>query len=195
MHNAPTPPQPDHAADPFPAITTDRLILRRWEARDLEPFHAMSQDAEVMRFIGEPLSIEDCEIVITRLNDMIAVHGHSFWALERREDGAFLGFCGLKPGPVWTPVEGEIEIGWRLASSFWRMGYAQEAARATLAWAWANLTVAGIVAITVYNNDRSRRLMERLGMRHLSEADFEHPGVPEGSALRPHVTYRIDRPA
>ena len=189
-----TPPQP-FSDGKSPMLTTDRLMLRRWQPRDLDPFVAMSQDEEVMRFIGEPLSREDCAKVIERLNDLLDSHGHSFWAVERRADAAFLGFCGLKPGAVWTPIEGETEIGWRLARPFWGQGYAQEAAQASLAWGWANLRARSIVAITVHNNVRSRTLMDRLGMRHMRDGDFDHPGVLDGSPLKHHVTYRIQRPA
>jgi RimJ/RimL family protein N-acetyltransferase len=114
--------------------------------------------------------------------------------MERREDGAFLGFCGIKPGPEGTPIKGEIEIGWRLGHAFWGQGYAREAAQASLDWAWAHLDVPGVAAITTRTNMRSWGLMERLGMTRIPEDDFDHPLVPAESPLRPHITYRIAPP-
>ncbi|MEH3047588.1 GNAT family N-acetyltransferase [Sphingomonas adhaesiva] len=174
-------------------IVTDRLILRRWRREDIAPFHAMGQDAEVMRYLGPPVSMNDCVRTRRRMNAIQGNRGHSFWALERRRDGAFIGFCGLMPGT--PPIDGEVEIGWRLARSAWGQGLALEAARTSLEWAWAHLDVPAIVGVTVAANRRSRGLMERLGMTRLHDGDFDHPDLPPGDPLRRHLRYTIDRPA
>ena len=175
-------------------IATERLILRGWRDSDREPFHAMCIDPRVMEFLGPPMTRADTDAAIDRQNGLIASIGHAFWAVEHAADGTFLGFCGIKPGAEGTPIHGEIEIGWRLASPWWGQGYAREAAQASLDWGWANLDARGIAAITTVGNRRSWGLMERLGMTRAPEDDFEHPAVPAGSPLRPHVTYRIGRP-
>jgi RimJ/RimL family protein N-acetyltransferase len=173
-------------------IETERLLLRGWTDADRVPFHAMCTDPRVMAFIGPLQSRAESDEGIDRQIGALASHGHCFWAIERREDGRFLGFCGLKPGAAGTPIEGEVEIGWRLAVEHWGQGYAAEAARASLAWGWEHLDVPGIAAITVEQNARSWGLMERLGMRRALDADFDHPAaIPE---LRRHRTYRIARP-
>lgn len=173
-------------------IETPRLILRPWKESDRAPFHAMCNDFNVMQFLGPRLSRAESDAAIDRqiaLQDSI---GHCFWAVERKEDGAFIGFCGLKPGPAGTPIEGEVEIGWRLAREAWGHGFAGEAARASLDWAWAHLDAPSVAAITVPGNVRSWSLMERLGMVRDSDGDFDHPAAPQH--LRAHVTYRIARP-
>ncbi len=175
-------------------IETDRLVLRGWLERDLEPFHAMSNDPQVMATLGPPMSWAETEAAIARIEAIRAMHGYTFWALERREDGAFLGFCGIKPGAAGTPIEHDVEIGWRLAHAYWGRGYAREAAQASLAWGWANTDAPRIAAITTPGNERSRRLMERLGMARAPGEDFDHPNVPDGSPLKAHITYRIARP-
>ena len=119
-----------------------------------------------------------------------AEHGHCFWAIERREDAALLGLCGLLPPR--PPLE-HIEIGWRLGRAFWGKGYAREAAAASLAWGWRNLATDTIDAITVPANTRSWGLMERLGMHRVAGGDFDHPAVPDGSPLKRHILYRIAR--
>lgn len=175
-------------------IETDRLILRGWRDDDVAPFHAMGNDPEVMRYLGPPMTLDDAQAARDRMNAYLAEHGYCFWAVERKADGAFLGFCGIKPGPEGTPLFGEVEIGWRLRRDAWGQGYAREAAEATIAWAWANIDAPTIAAMTVFANTNSWGLMERLGMRRDHADDFDHPAVPDGSPLKQHLVYRIARP-
>lgn len=175
-------------------IVTDRLILRGWRDADIEPFHVMGVDPEVRRYLGPPQTRVDVEAAIARQNDYLARLGYCFWALERRSDGALLGFCGLKPGPEGTPIAGRIEMGWRLRRDAWGQSYAREAAEASLDWGWANTDASEIVAMTVIANSSSWGLMERLNMVRAHDADFDHPAVAEGDPLRRHIVYRIARP-
>lgn len=174
-------------------IETERLILREWRDADLAPFAAMGRDPEVMAFIGPPLDEAGTRAAIERQRGFQAAHGHCFWAIERREDGAFLGFCGLKPGAESTPIEGEVEIGWRLARHAWGQGHAREAAGASLDRGWA-LGMKRIAAITVPPNVRSWRLMDRLGMHRLPDQDFAHPALAPDDPLSRHIVYVIDNP-
>ena len=175
-------------------IETERLILRGWRDGDIEPFHTMCNDPEVMRYLGPPMSREVAEESAARQNGFLDSHGYCFWAVERKADGAFLGFCGLKPGPAGTPIADQVEIGWRLARDAWGKGYAKEAAEASIAWGWTNTDTPDIAAMTVLGNARSWGLMERLGMTRDPAGDFDHPAVAEGDPLRPHILYRIRRP-
>lgn len=174
-------------------IETERLIVRPWRDADRAPFAAMNQDEAVRRYLGPPQSRAESDAAVDRMIASQAEHGCCFWAVERRDDGAFLGFCGIKPGR-W-PIEGLAEIGWRLARAYWRQGYAREAAAACLDWAWAARDWPHVYAITVPANSASWGLMERLGMERLADGDFDDPEIPEGSPLKRHLTYRIARPA
>ncbi|WP_353203446.1 GNAT family N-acetyltransferase [Sphingomonas sp.] len=174
-------------------IETGRLILRGWREADIAPFYAMGQDADVMRYLGPPATMEDARAGYDRMVARQSEHGYCFWAAERKADGAFLGFCGLQPGYAF--LDGEIEIGWRLRHDAWGQGYAREAAEASLAWGWANLDAPRITAITVLANRASWGLMERLGMTRYPGEDFDHPGVPDDSPLKRHILYRIARPS
>lgn len=176
-------------------IETARLNLRRWRAADAAPFHAMCNDPAVMEHLGAPLTPGDADDAIVRQNGFLDEHGYCFWALERRDDGAFLGFCGIKPGAADTPIEGRPEIGWRLAAAHWGQGYAREAAEASLNHGWGTLGFDSIWAITTPANIRSWGLMERLGMRRRAEFDFDHPQPDLDPRLVPHITYSIGRPA
>lgn len=175
-------------------IETGRLMLRGWEPRDREPFAALGRDPEVMATLGPLLSREESDAMVERLAGIDAQHGHTFWAAERKADGTLIGFCGLVRGRPGTPIEGEPEIGWRLARAAWGQSYAREAAEACLGWAWATLPDPAVAAITAAVNARSWGLMERLGMVRDPAGDFDHPMVPDGSPLKRHVTYRIARP-
>lgn len=177
-------------------IGTTRLVLRGWRDDDLDAFAAMGRDPEVMRHLGGTISREQTAETIDRQRAVEAAQGHCFWAVERREDGALLGFCGLRVGGhAGTPVVDELEIGWRLARHAWGQGYAREAAAASIAWAWANTARERIAAWTLPANAASWGLMLRLGMTHRPALDFGHPAFPPDHPLHRHVTYAIDRPA
>ena len=175
-------------------IDTERLILRGWRDEDAEAFFQTNQDPQVIRYLGPALSREASDAMVARQRALQDARGHCLWALERKQDGLLIGFCGLKRGPEGTPIAGDIEIGWRLGQPYWGHGYAREAAQASLDWGWANLDVPRIASITVFANRRSLGLMERLGMTRRPELDFLHPALAEDDPLKPHITYIMERP-
>lgn len=177
-----------------PAIESARLILRSWRASDLDPFHAINADPEVMATLGPVMSRDEVAALIERMNALEARDGHCFWALERRSDARLIGWCGVIRGTV-GPVAGKAEIGWRLARDCWGHGYAAEAARTSAAWAFANLDGEPVWAITSQGNQRSRAVMARIGMRHHPDLGFEHPRLAPDDPLRPHVTYSLENPS
>lgn len=174
-------------------IETERLILRRWEERDRAPFHMLCSDPRVMKFIGPPQLRAESDAAIDRQNGFFDTLGHCFWAVERRTDGTLLGFCGVKPGAAQTPVEGELEIGWRIAFDHWGRGYAREAAQASLDWTWDHQTASRVMAITAAQNARSWGLMERIGMTRVADGDFVDPQAATDSPFRAAITYSIFR--
>ncbi|MES2755362.1 MAG: GNAT family N-acetyltransferase [Pseudomonadota bacterium] len=176
-------------------IDTERLLLRPIAPRDHAALMAQSQDAETMRFLLPVPDQAAFDAMIERLTASQATKGYAFWTIERRDDGAFLGLCGLKDGAPDTPIADDVEIGWRLGRDYWGRGFAREAASATLEWAWVNTAAPQIAAITVPQNVASWGLMERLGMTRDLAGDFDHPLVPNDSLLRRHITYSIARPA
>jgi ribosomal-protein-alanine N-acetyltransferase len=174
-------------------ITTERLLLRRWRDADLEPAARMCADPEVMRHFVAPLTTEQTEGMIGRLEAHFEQHGFGVWALERGDDGAFLGFTGLPTIAYEAHFTPAVEIGWRLAREAWGHGYATEAARACVHHAFDVLQLDELVSVTVPANVRSRAVMERIGMVRDTDGDFDHPLVPEGHPIRPHVLYRLRR--
>lgn len=175
-----------------PPIETDRLLLRVPLPQDRLPLHAMWADPAVMADLGPVKNAAESDASIAR---HAAYAPLGFRAVILRESGATIGFCGLKPGAPDTPIAGMLEIGWMLAVPYWGGGYAREAAAAAIAWGWANRPAEAIVAITAEQNAKSRRLMERLGMRHEPTMTFDHPSFAADDPRRRSVTYRIARPS
>jgi RimJ/RimL family protein N-acetyltransferase len=175
-------------------IETPRLILRPWRFEDRSAFYEHCSDPRVMAFLGAPMTRDECDAALERHNRHAQTVGYGFLAVERRDDGALMGFCGLKPGAEDTPIVGRVEIGWRFGHAYWGQGYAREAAAAWIDWGFANLPDDSIWAITAAANARSWSLMERLGMVRQPALDFDHPKVDDPQ-VRPHITYSIDRTA
>lgn len=176
-------------------LETERLVVRSWRDEDKEPFAAMSRDADVMAHLGGPVDRPQSDSGVARMMATEAAQGQCFWALERKADGRFIGFCGLRQGgPAGTRVNDELEIGWRLAREAWGQGFAREAAHAVLHWGFAHRDAARITAWTVPANSASWGLMIRLGMVHRSELDFDHPDFAPDHPLSRHVVYTIQRP-
>lgn len=172
-------------------IETERLILRPPEPADRAPLHAMWADPAVMADLGPVKTAAESDAALARHASYAPL---GFCAVVRRTDGVTLGFCGLKPGALGTPIAGILEIGWMLAVPYWGEGYAREAAAASIGWVWANRGDESIVAITSRQNAKSRGLMARLGMHHDLMLDFDHPQFAADDPRRATVTYRIARP-
>ena len=176
-------------------IETARLRLRTWEEADRAPYLAACNTPAVTRWLGGPQTDDSFTAALERVRAVQAARGHCFWLVERQADAALLGYCGLKVATdAGTPIEGEIEIGWRLREDAWGQGYALEAARACLDWAWANVDAARVIAITVPSNRASWGLMERLGMVRRPDLDFAHPAFPTDHELSAHIVYVAERP-
>jgi RimJ/RimL family protein N-acetyltransferase len=174
-------------------LDTKRLILRDWRKTDIEPFHAICSDPIVMATLGPLMTREQVTALVERMQRVRHELGHCFWAMERKEDQQLIGWCGLIRGDVDTPVVGKIEAGWRMMPSAWGKGFVTEAAIASVQWAFDTQPDDAVWAITTTENRASRAVMERLGMVHMPELDFDHPKVAKDSTLLKHVTYRINR--
>jgi len=179
--------------DSGPELRTERLLMRRWRESDREPFAALNADPEVMEHFPAPLTREQSDAFVDRVERHFAEHGFSLWAVEVVSSGSFAGFVGLLVPRFPAHFTPTVEVGWRLARPYWGHGYATEAALAALTFGFQERRLEEIVSFTVPDNLRSRRVMERLGMTGDPADDFEHPALPEGHRLRPHVLYRLSR--
>lgn len=172
-------------------LHTERTLLRPWRPGDLEPFARFNADPEVMEHFEAPLTRAQSDASAARFSDHVNTHGYGFWALEVLGVAEFVGFVGLLPVEFVADFTPAVEIGWRLGRPYWGHGYASEAARAAARFGFDVLGLREIVAYTVPDNVRSRAVMTRIGMVHDLAGGFEHPQVPAGHRLRPHVLYRL----
>lgn len=190
------------AIDPA-LLRSPRLRLRQWTPADRAPFAALNADPVVMEHFPTPLDRAQSDAMADRIEALICQQGWGFWAAELLEgqdgpdapNGTFMGFIGLHRPTAPLPFAPCVEIGWRLARPFWGRGLATEGARLALRAGFDALGLEEIVAFTARRNRRSQAVMARLGMRESPAEAFEHPSVPEGHAVRPHVLYRLRRTA
>lgn len=153
---------------------TPRLILRDWRGdADWAEFLRVTNTPAVMEWLGGVLDEAGQAKQRERVEACHAKNGHCFWIVERKEDGAILGFCGLKradaPG---SSVTGEMEVGWRFREDSWGQGYAKEAAIAALDAAFTRFDAEEVVALTIQENAPSWGLMLRLGMVRREDLDY-----------------------
>ncbi len=172
-------------------IETKRLILRTWQREDLSDFAAMNADPDVMRFFPAPLTANESGLLFERLIRHFELKGFGLFALELKSRPGLIGFTGLSTVTFTAPFGEDIELGWRIMREYQGNGYATEAANAAKNYGFDVLGLKSLVAFTVPTNLPSRRVMEKIGMVHNPDDDFDHPRVPEHHPLRRHVLYRV----
>ncbi len=171
-------------------IRTERLLLRPWRDADLAPVAAITADPAVMAFFHLTRSRPQSDAWVARTQAHIDRHGFGIWAVEAPGVAPLIGFVGLSTVPADLPCAPAVEAVWTLGAAWWRRGYAAEAATAALRDGFTRLGLAEIVAFTAASNTPSQAVMRAIGMTRDPKGDFDHPRVPEGHPLRPHVLYR-----
>lgn len=170
---------------------TARLILRDWREDDWPEFWRTTNTPAVMRWLGGVQDEAARAAAQTRVEGYRNDHGHTFWVIERKDDAALLGFCGLKRSNQAGGPQGMMEIGWRLREDAWGQGYAKEAAAASLALAFERFGVDEVIALTVQGNTGSWGLMRRLGMERRPDLDFDSADFdPENPRIIIHAIAR-----
>jgi len=151
-------------------VETSRLRLRMFEHGDLDAMSEITRDPEVMRYIGygQPLTREETRDNLSRIVSAFRRRGFGRWALELKETGALVGYCGLSLGSE----EVGVELAYMLARGAWGGGLALEAGRASLRYGFERLGLGSIAGLTLRDNRRSRSVLERLGMDFVCDAHF-----------------------
>ncbi len=175
-------------------LRTNRLILRQWQTSDFASYAEMNADPKVMRYFPNTLTEARSDEQALRIQTLIKDRGYGFWALESLASGDFLGFVGLNycDAESGIPNAPLIEIGWRLAYQHWGKGYATEAAKRALQFAFDDLREPAVYAFTSLLNTPSQQVMTRIGMSNTGQ-DFDHPQVPDGHELKRHCLFKISR--
>lgn len=174
-------------------LETERLLLRPWREADVAPFVALNADPAVTQFLPGPVTPDEARALFARQNALYELHGSCYFAAQLKTTDELVGFVGVKYVEGGLPFAPCNEVGWRLGSTWWGAGLATEGARAVLRHGFARLGLQEILAFTVPANERSRRVMERLGMAYDPAGDFDHPALPAGHRLARHVLYRLRR--
>ena len=175
-------------------IRTERLLMRRWRDEDREPFAALNADRAVMEHYQGTTPRDRSDAFIDRIETWWDEHGWGLWAIEVPGLAPFIGYVGLWPADYVTG-DPMVEVGWRLAREHWGNGYVTEAAREALRFGFEDVGLDEIVSFTVPQNERSWRVMERIGPQRDPSGDFDHPNVD--AAAYPHLVrhafYRLGR--
>jgi len=174
-------------------IETERLLLRQWKESDKKPFAQLNSDPETLLHFPKTLAEEESNSFVDKTIQLINKNKYGLFAVELKDSGKFIGFTGLAV-PSWeadfTPC---TEIGWRIYKGYWGKGYATEAAKKVLNFAFSKLKLEEVVAFTSHFNIPSIKVMKRIGMIHDPARDFDHPRIEQGHKFSPHVFYQISR--
>ena len=174
-------------------LETDRILLRHWRKSDLQPFAALNSDARVMEFFPSTLNFDQSKAMVERIEAGFVRDQFGLWAAEFKETKTFIGFVGLNRPTFVADFTPCVEIGWRIAGEFWGKGLAPEAASEVLRDGFERLNLNEIVSFTAVLNQKSIRVMEKIGMKHSAFDNFLHPALAESHPLKPHVLYKINK--
>lgn len=168
-------------------------MLRPFTEDDTEALVALDADPAVMRFLtgGKPTPPEEVRTRV--LPRLLAEHPslggrRGYWAAE--DDGGFAGWFEFRPVREDRPPV--VELGYRLVRRAWGRGLATEGARALVRHGFTELDVACVIATTMAVNARSRRVLEKAGLRHHRTTHETWPDPIEGSD-EGEVHYRLTR--
>ena len=157
----------------IPTLTTERLKLRGWRQEDFESFARFRADIDVQRYLtGEPMARTDAWRNMAMIAGHWVLRGYGMWAVERACDGALIGIAGLHFPECWPSPE----VGWTLGKEFWGMGYATEAARAAMAYAFLTQGLDRVISVIHVDNKASQAVAARLGEVPGPRHDVVHNG-------------------
>lgn len=160
---------------PQPILETGRLLLREMTPADAALVHALNLDPEVVQYTGDVAfdSIANAAEFLDKY-DHYARYGFGRWAVIRKSDQAFLGWCGLK----YDQERDEHDIGYRFFKKYWGQGYATESAFACIALGFKKFGMQRIVGRVMEQNTASIRVLEKLGLTFHQRYDFDgNPGI------------------
>ena len=139
---------------------TKRLQIRQFSMDDLDALTAVLSNPEVMRFsLGGTKTREEVAGFIHKTLEIYPHAGFGIWAVVHKKDSTMLGYCGLIP----QKIDGQrwMELGYRLATAYWRMGYATETAEVMREYAFQQLGLKRLISIIEAENVGSWKVAEK----------------------------------
>ncbi|HWA91695.1 MAG TPA: GNAT family N-acetyltransferase [Rhizomicrobium sp.] len=158
----------------IPILETERLTLRGWRPEDFEALAAIHGDPKVMIFLGGVQERNDAWRSLASLAGHWALRGYGKWAVTRKSDRAMLGRVGLINPEGWPG----IELGWTLGSQYWGQGYATEAARAGMDYAFLTQPIDRLISCIDPDNIASQAVAKRLGQHKAERTELRIGGQP-----------------
>jgi ribosomal-protein-alanine N-acetyltransferase len=155
----------DEAFATFPALTTQRLRLRKYESSDADDIYAMLSDEETMRYYSNEAfqSLAEVEAYIILRRDDFARRREIRWGIARHDDDRIIGSCGLHS---FDEEFHRAETGYILNRAFWSQGFMAEALSAVLAYGFTEMGLHRIEAVVDSANKRSKNLLVKLGFQY-----------------------------
>jgi RimJ/RimL family protein N-acetyltransferase len=183
----------DSALAPFTGIATERLLLRTWKEGDESTICEIMQNSEVNRYLS-PHNLDKLstiEAISKSSMRNINEKGYGYFICEEKSTGKVIGMMGLNYTQIAHRYFPCYTISWILGREFWRQGYATEAAKAMIDYAFDTCKITKICACTVEDNQASRKTMERLGMQYVDT--FSFPGIEVSNPCSSHVLYELSK--
>ena len=152
-------------------LQTKRLQLRHLCCDDLDAMHAYFGDAETMRYYPAPYSREFVKHAIELNLERYKRYGYGLFGVALKGSGELIGDCGL----VWQDLPGgeELEVGYHFNRAYWGEGYATEAAKACIDYAFANAGVDHVISLIRPENGPSRRVAKRNGLQIVRSLEWK----------------------
>lgn len=172
-------------------FTSDRLGFREWRDDDIALMAALNADEEVMEFFPSTQTEEQTRGMIARMRREFIGTGYCYFAVDRLDNGEFIGFIGFVNDslPVINGGKTFVDFGWRLAKSAWNKGYATEGARRCIQYAFDTVGLPTLLAKAPVVNIRSQQVMIKAGMMKVT--NFIHPKLVDNERLQECVLYEI----
>jgi RimJ/RimL family protein N-acetyltransferase len=157
----------------IPQLETERLLLRPWKPEDFEAYARFMADPDVTRYLtGEPMSRVDAWRQMAMLLGHWMMRGYGMWAVERKADRAFIGRAGLYNPEGWPA----LEVGWALGKDYWGQGYAREAGRAAMDYAFLTQPIDRLASVIHTDNSASQKVAKALGETCGERREIAHSG-------------------
>jgi ribosomal-protein-alanine N-acetyltransferase len=151
-------------------LETSRLILRPFQAEDIERLAELMVNHDFMRFSLGPYTRKQTQGVLQKFLSWNQAGLPSQFAVIFRSNNELIGYCGF----LHWHLDGiyEIEIGYRLDADYWNRGLASDAAQAVRDHAFRDLTLSKVISLIHPDNIASRRVAEKNGMKVERETVF-----------------------
>jgi len=172
-------------------IKTERLGLRNWQEKDIEPATRMNADKAVREFFPTVMTRAETVDFIKRMQAHFTTHRYCYFAVDELKSNEFIGFIGLSYQTFKCEFTPCVDIGWRLLQNKWSKGYATEGALACLNFAFKTLNLNEVYAIAPIMNLKSQRVMQKIGMDEYMQ--FIHPKIDKNNDLKHCVAFKISK--